>query len=107
MANARIQVPAAVTRGEVFEVRLLIRHPMETGLRYNDVGQQIPQNIVKSVTCLYNGEVVFQAELFPGIAANPYLSFFTTAQASGTLEFVWTDDAGVTTSEQVSITLSE
>ncbi len=107
MANARIKVPAAVKRGEVFAIRLLIRHPMETGFRYNEVGEQIAQNIVKKVTCHYNREEVFQAELFPGIAANPYLSFFTIAQSSGELEFVWTDDSGVTQSERVAITVSE
>ncbi len=107
MANARIKIPDSVKRGEVFEIRLLIRHPMETGFRYNNVGQKIPKNIVKTVTCRYNGEEIFQAELFPGIAANPYLSFFTTAEASGELEFVWTDDTGVTTSAQMALTVSK
>ncbi len=107
MAQARIQVPAVVKRGEVFEIRLLIQHPMETGFRYNNIGQKIPKNIVHTVTCHYNGEDIFQAELFPGIAANPYFSFFTTAESSGELEFVWTDDSGVTTSERVAITVSE
>lgn len=107
MAKARIQIPEAVKRGEVFEVRLLIRHPMETGFRYNNVGHKIPKNIVHTVTCNYNGEEVFRAELFPGIAANPYFSFFTTAESSGELEFMWTDDTGLTTSERVAITVSE
>ena len=107
MANDRIKIPDSAKRREVFEIRLLIRHPMETGFRYNNVGQKIPKNIVKTVTCRYNGEEIFQAELFPGIAANPYLSFFTTAQASGELEFVWTDDTGVTTSAQVALTVSK
>ena len=107
MANARIKIPDTIKRGEVFEIRLLIRHPMETGFRYNNVGQTIPKNIVKTVICLYNGEKIFQAELFPGIAANPYFSFFTTAESSGELEFVWTDDIGVSTSERMAITVSE
>jgi sulfur-oxidizing protein SoxZ len=50
---------------------------------------------------------VFHAELFPGIAANPYFSFFTTAESSGELECLWTDDTGVTTSERVAITVSQ
>ena len=107
MAKARIKVPETVKRGEVFEVRLLIRHPMETGFRYNNVGQKIPKNIVHTMLCRYNGEEIFHAELFPGIAANPYFSFFTTAESSGKLEFVWTDDDGVTTSERVELAVSE
>ena len=32
MANVRIKIPDTIKRGEVFEIRLLIRHPMETPL---------------------------------------------------------------------------
>lgn len=107
MANARIQVPTAVKQGETFEIRLLIRHPMETGFRHDNVGKPIPQNVIKHITCRYNGAEVFSAELFPGVAANPYFSFFTVAESSGELEFVWTDDAGVTETERVSIKVRE
>jgi sulfur-oxidizing protein SoxZ len=103
MANAKIQAPSEVKRGEAFEIRVLIRHPMETGFRHDDAGRPIPQNVIKQVICRYNGVEVFRAELFPGIASNPYLSFFTVADASGVLEFAWADDAGVTGSERVSI----
>ena len=106
MAKARIKVPESVKRGKVFEVRLLIRHPMETGFRYDNVGQKIPKNIVHTVVCRYNQEEVFRAELFPGIAANPYFSFFTRAESSGDLELEWMDDDGVKTSERVRITVS-
>jgi sulfur-oxidizing protein SoxZ len=105
MTNTRIQVPSQLKRGEVFEVRLLIRHPMETGFRHDDVGHPIPQNVVNQVTCLYNGAEVFRAELFPGIAANPYLVFFTVADTSGELEVTWTDDAGMAESERALVTV--
>jgi sulfur-oxidizing protein SoxZ len=103
MANARIQIPAEAKRGEIMEIRLLIHHPMETGFRHDNVGKPIPQNVIKRVACRYNGVEVFSAELFPGIAANPYLSFFTVADSSGELEFVWIDDAGVTETEHATI----
>jgi len=46
---------------------------------------------------------VFQADLFPAVAANPFLSFFTVATESGTLEFRWTDDHGNTQTASASI----
>ena len=103
MANTRIQIPARIKRGDVVEVRLLIRHPMETGFRHDNVGKPIPQNVIKLVTCRYNGEEIFRAELFSGVAANPYLAFFTTANDSGELEVSWADDTGVTETERVAI----
>ena len=94
MAFARIQLPAEVKRGEAFEVRISIRHPMETGYRVDDVGQPIPRNIVRELVCRYNGTVVLRASVGSGIAANPYLRFYVTAVASGAVAVAWVDDAG-------------
>ena len=66
---------------------------METGYRLDNTGRAIPRDIIKLFVCTYNGEEIFRAELFPAIAANPFLAFFTTATESGELVFSWTDDA--------------
>ncbi len=107
MATTRIQVPTEVTPGQVFEVRMLIRHPMETGLRHDDVGKIIPQNIITEIICRYRGAEVFRADLFPGIAANPYLSFFLTVTTSGELAVAWRDDAGQQETERIPITVKQ
>lgn len=104
--DARVSIPSRVTRGEPFEVRLSIRHPMETGYRTDDAGRGIPRNVVHTLTCRYNGDVVFSAQLSSGIAANPYLRWFLTAQASGELVFDWVDDAGVRGSERVAVNVA-
>ena len=107
MANARIKVPDHLKKGQIFEVRVLIRHPMETAFRYNNVGQKIPENIVRSVSCWYNGRLIFEATLHPGIAANPYFSFFTTAVISGPIELKWTDSQGVTSSNKANVIVTD
>lgn len=105
MPDARINVPSEVARGKPFEVRILIRHPMETGYRTDDGGKAIARNVVSSFTCRYNGETVFAAHLSPGIAANPYLRFFVTARESGQLNFEWIDDAGIRGDERAAVTV--
>ncbi|MGA7012448.1 MAG: thiosulfate oxidation carrier complex protein SoxZ, partial [Pseudolabrys sp.] len=45
-------------------------------------------------SCSYNGEEIFRADLYPAISANPFLTFFTTATESGTLDFKWIGDKG-------------
>ncbi len=105
MADARISIPAKVARGEAFEVRIQIRHPMETGYRTDDAGRSIPRNVIRTFTCRYDGEPVFSAQLSSGIAANPYLRYFVTARASGELTFEWIDDAGVRVAERVTLTV--
>ena len=94
MADSRISLPPETRRGEPFEVRILIRHPMETGYRTDESGQHVARNVIRRFTCRYNGAPVFAARMSSGIAANPYLRFFVTAHDSGTLDFEWVDDGG-------------
>jgi sulfur-oxidizing protein SoxZ len=104
---ARVQLPKAAKRGEAIEVRIAIQHPMETGFRYDHAGKAVPKNVINTLVARYNGKEIFRAEMGSGIAANPYLQFFTVAQASGEIEFSWVDDAGVQGSERASITVVE
>jgi sulfur-oxidizing protein SoxZ len=90
----RLQVPPSVRKGEVFEIRVLVQHPMETGFRRDMNGAAIPVNVVDRLACRVGGREVFRAELGTGIAANPYLVFTAVAEASGAVEIEWSDDRG-------------
>ena len=103
MPKALIRVPAEVKRGEVFEIKTLISHPMEPGQRRDNMGQLIPRDIINRFVCTYNDQEVFRADFFPAIAANPFLTFFTVATESGELVFRWTDDHGATQTESAKI----
>ena len=97
---ARVQLPREARRGEIIEIRIAIRHPMETGFRFDAMGKPLPKNVINSLAVRYDGNEIFRAELGSGIAANPYLQFYTTAEASGELVFEWVDDRGVRGSER-------
>jgi len=103
MTRALIHVPPTAERGEVIEIKTLIAHVMETGYRIGVTGAAIPRDIIDDFVCTYNGEEVFHAKLFPAIAANPYISFFTVATESGTLTFSWTDQHGATQVQSAAI----
>ena len=94
MTQALIQVPARARRGEVIEIRALIAHPMETGLRPANSGGSVPRHLIEDFRCSVNGVEVFRARLFSAITANPYLAFFTRINDSGLIECIWTDDRG-------------
>ena len=68
MAGALINVPANVKRGETFEIKTLVRHPMETGYRRGPSGEAIARDIIHRFVCTYDGEEIFRAELFPAVA---------------------------------------
>jgi sulfur-oxidizing protein SoxZ len=90
----RVQVPSAAAKGEVFLVRTLISHQMETGLRHDDRGNVIPRKIINKFVCRYNDTVVISVDLHEAVAANPYLEFYLRATESGQLEFAWEEDGG-------------
>ena len=105
MPSALINVPKTAKRGEIIEIKTLMSHVMETGYRRTATGELIPRNIITNFTCRYNGVEIFRADLFPAIAANPFISFFTVATESGKFDFDWIGDNGFTETASASITV--
>jgi sulfur-oxidizing protein SoxZ len=105
MASALVNVPKKAKRGDVIEIRTLMSHIMETGYRRTAAGETVPRDIITSFSCRFNGREIFRADLFPAIAANPYLSFFTTAIESGKFDFEWVGDNGFLNTASATITV--
>jgi sulfur-oxidizing protein SoxZ len=107
MARTLINMPTSAQRGEVIEIRAMIAHPMETGYRPGTDGARVPRELIRRFTCTFDDgaskELVFAAELYAAIAANPYLAFFMKAGASGTLSLVWEGDNGFTQTETMAL----
>ncbi len=106
MMIGRIQAPPTVRKGEPFEIKVLVQHPMETGFRRGMNGQSIPMNVVNKLTCTLAGREVFSAELGSGVAANPYLAFFAVATQAGEIVVEWSDDRGETGRLTAAFTLA-
>jgi sulfur-oxidizing protein SoxZ len=106
MARVLINMPKQAGKGEVIDIKVLISHPMESGHRRTDAGEIIPRKIINKFVCTWNGEEVLSADLFPAIAANPFLSFSAIAGASGIVSLSWVDDDGAVQTELVPITVT-
>jgi len=105
-SKARVKVPKSVKKGEVFQVKTLVSHKMESGQRKNKkTGKKIPRMIINKFICTYNGSVVFESDWHPAISANPYMAFYVKADKSGELNFKWTDDKGQTIEKTASMTV--
>jgi len=92
--RAVITLPASIKAGEPFEVRATVAHAMETGYRTGDDGARLPRDLVRRFECWLDGELVFAADLFAAVSANPYLAFWLRAGKPGELSFVWRGDKG-------------
>jgi sulfur-oxidizing protein SoxZ len=103
MVSALINVPKKAKRGEIIEIKTLMSHIMETGYRRTATAELVPRDIITSFSCRYNGAEVFRADLFPAIAANPFITFFTVATESGKFDFEWIGDRGFAETASASI----
>jgi sulfur-oxidizing protein SoxZ len=103
MSSVLINIPARAKRGEIIAIKTLISHIMETGFRYDSTGVLLPRNIITEFVCTYNGDEIFRVDLYPAVAANPFMTFYTIATESGTIAFQWTGDNGFSESALAKI----
>jgi sulfur-oxidizing protein SoxZ len=63
-------------QGDVADVKVLIDHIMETGLRKDaKTGKLIPAHFINQVVATLNGKTVLDAQWGVGISKNPFLGF--------------------------------
>ena len=93
----RLKYKKIVKVGENVKIKTLAEHEMETGVRRDNItGVIYHRLIIQSVIAKYNGKIVFKANWFSGVSANPYLAFYITAKESGLIEIEWKDDHATT-----------
>lgn len=107
MAKPRVKAPESAKAGEIVQIKTLISHKMETGLRKNKkTGKVIPRNIINSFVATFNGEQVFAVSPHGAISANPYFAFKFKVDKAGDLEMTWKDDAGKSWSAKKTIAVT-
>ena len=107
MMPSRLQIVTAQPPSQMTTVRLLIRHPMETGFRFDVNGAAVPKNVIHTLTAHFEGQAVFRATLGSGISADPFLEFQVHTPRSGELKLTWVDDTGAKGEAQAQISLPD
>ncbi len=95
----------AKAEGGAVEVKVLMKHEMETGLRKDSkTGEPIPAHHITEVTCLHNGSEIFHCNMGPAISKNPYLAFTVSGPAAGdTLVINSVDNKGETDTGETAV----
>ncbi len=94
----------ATLSGDVTEVKALMSHPMETGLRNDSDGKPIPAHYITKVKVTCNERVVLDADWGPAVSKNPFLALrFKGANKGDTVTINWTDTAGESRSDEAVI----
>jgi sulfur-oxidizing protein SoxZ len=102
MANPmRIRANAS---GDVVEVKVLMRHDMETGQRKDSSGATIPAHFIKTLVAKCNDKVVLDALMSVSISKDPFLSFKFKGGAKGDkITVTWTDNKGESRTDEAVV----
>ncbi|KVW97206.1 thiosulfate oxidation carrier complex protein SoxZ [Thiobacillus denitrificans] len=95
----------ATMAGDLADVKVLMNHPMETGLRKDaKTGQLVPAHFITEVSAAINGAPVMTAEMSGGVSKNPYLGFKVKGPKAGDKVVVsWLDNKGDKNSAEATI----
>lgn len=91
--------------GDKVDVRVLMAHEMETGLRKDAAGKIVPAHFIQNVTATCNGKTVLSAQWGPSVSKNPTLSFrFGGAKVGDKVIVTWVDNKGDKRTDEALIT---
>jgi sulfur-oxidizing protein SoxZ len=98
-----IRIRAQVEDG-IAHVKVLMPHPMETGLRSDATGALVPAHHITEVQISLGTRLVLAARMSIAVAQDPLLSFrFKGAQPGDRLRVVWTDNRGNRRGDEIAI----
>jgi sulfur-oxidizing protein SoxZ len=98
-----MRIRAAEAAG-VTTVRVLMSHPMESGLRKDAAGNTVAAHFITEVVATHNGKSVLQAMWSGAVSQNPFLSFKFKGAAKGEkVQVKWTDNKGDSRTDEVAI----
>lgn len=103
MAAGPMKMRATLGAGYT-DLRVLMTHPMETGLRKDSDGKVIPLHFIQHLTVKLNGRTVVEGQISQGISRNPLFSFRLKGGAKGDrIEVSWLDNNGGTNKTEAAV----
>lgn len=86
----------AKLKGDVAEIKALMPHDMESGLRRDaETDELVAAHYITDVVAEHKGKTVLNAYWGPAVSKNPYIAFsFSGAAAGDTVKVSWTDNLG-------------
>ncbi|MBF8177571.1 thiosulfate oxidation carrier complex protein SoxZ [Herminiimonas contaminans] len=90
--------------GDVVEVKVLMRHDMETGQRKDASAKAVPAHFIQTLTAKCNDKVVLDMLMGTSISKDPFLSFKFKGGAKGDkITISWTDNTGDSRTDEAAV----
>ena len=103
MASTKMKIEMSKSGG--YEVMVLAKHPMETGLRKDKkTGEKVPAHYIQTMEFAVNGEMVAQANLGAGVSKYPLIGIaIPNAKSGDKVTVSWVDNKGESDSAEKSV----
>ncbi len=94
----------AQLQGDIADIRVLLQHPMETGMRRDDKGQTFPAHFIQTFSILLNGALLLDGQLNTAISKNPLFAFKARGIKTGDkLTVSWMDSMGTQRKDEFTV----
>lgn len=101
----KAKIRTRFVQGNILDVKILITHPMETGLRKDAKGQIIPALFIKELTVSLNNTVILKNNWSQAVSKNPFLGIkVRNAKVGDKIKLEWVDNLGARESAEQIIT---
>jgi sulfur-oxidizing protein SoxZ len=89
----------------VVDVKILMKHDMESGQRKDAAGKVIPAWHINLISAKVKDKEVFSGQFGPAVSKDPFLNFkFKGAAKGDKITVKWTDSKGDSRSDEATIT---
>lgn len=95
----------ATEKDGVIDVRILMKHDMESGLRKTPEGTTVPAWFISTVEAKIGDRVVYSAQFGPAVSKDPFLHFKlkVAAKKGDVVTITWIDNKGETQTDKSDI----
>jgi len=99
-----IKLKAKAADGGMVEVKALMTHPMETGLRKDAAtGEVVPAHYIQEIIVTANDKEVMKANWGGSVSKNPYLAFSYKGAVGDKIKLTWKDTKEATDSAEITV----
>jgi sulfur-oxidizing protein SoxZ len=92
----------ATESGGVVDVKILMKHDMESGLRKDAAGKAVPAWFIKTLNVKAQGKDVLNAEFGTAVSKDPFLNFKYKGAKGDKIVVSWVDSKGDTRTDETT-----
>jgi sulfur-oxidizing protein SoxZ len=93
----------ATESGGVVDVKVLMKHDMESGLRKDAAGKTVPAWFIKTLNVKAQGKDVLNAEFGTAVSKDPFLNFKYKGAKGDKVVVSWVDSKGDTRTDETTV----